>query len=68
MPRQDILVTGANGYIGQAVSTRLQIAGHHVTGLVRSTHAARGLRARGITPLVASLDDHDAIFNATQDV
>ncbi|MER6401763.1 NAD-dependent epimerase/dehydratase family protein [Kitasatospora sp. NPDC001603] len=68
MSLQKVLVTGANGYIGQAVSTRLQIAGHHVTGLVRSAHAARGLQARGITPLVASLDDHGAIFNVTEEV
>ncbi|MER6399880.1 NAD-dependent epimerase/dehydratase family protein [Kitasatospora sp. NPDC001603] len=68
MPRQKVLVTGANGYIGQAVSTRLQIAGHHVTGMVRSEHAARSLYARGISPLLATLDDSEAITKATHEV
>lgn len=52
-----LLITGANGYIGQAVATRLQRDGHEVTGLVRSRAAAAGLEARGIEAALGSLDD-----------
>lgn len=63
-----VLVTGATGYIGQAVSTRLQIAGHSVIGLVRSDAGARALRARGVTPLLGSLDSINALSTATASV
>lgn len=33
----DILVTGANGFVGDALSPALLDAGHHVTGLVRDS-------------------------------
>lgn len=62
-----ILITGANGYIGQAVSTRLQIAGHDVHGLVRSEPAAAGLRARGITPVLGELSDSAVIRSAASE-
>lgn len=52
-----VLVTGASGYIGQAVSTRLQVAGYQVVGLVRTAAAGRGLAARGVAPLIGSLED-----------
>src|SRR4051812_6408754 len=52
-----VLVTGANGYIGQAVCTRFQIAGHRVLGLAHTRATAQGLQARGITPVLGSLDD-----------
>ncbi|MEO3829748.1 NAD-dependent epimerase/dehydratase family protein [Actinomadura sp. B10D3] len=52
-----VLVTGANGYIGRAVCTRFQIAGHRVLGLARSRVAAATLQAWGITPVHGSLDD-----------
>ncbi|MEE4598578.1 NAD-dependent epimerase/dehydratase family protein [Streptomyces sp. DSM 41524] len=61
-----VLVTGANGYIGQAVCTRFQIAGHTIAGLVRGNGAAKALSARGITPLLGSLDDTHALAEAAR--
>ncbi len=59
-----VLVTGATGYIGQAVCTRLRIAGHTVHGLVRSDAGASALEARGVVPILGSLDDIDTLTEA----
>ena len=59
-----IFVTGATGYIGQAVSHRLLQAGHSVTGLVRSESGAKALRARGIDPVLGGLDDTNVLRDA----
>ena len=69
-----ILVTGATGYIGGSVATRLIEKGHHVLGLARSDEAAAALRKRGIEPVAGTLNDHgplsrlaagvDAVINA----
>lgn len=61
-----VLITGANGYIGQAICTRLQLAGHPIIGLVRSDNAAAALRARRITPVHGSLDRIDSLVAAVQ--
>lgn len=37
---QRILITGANGFVGQILCTMLQDAGHHVTALVGATSAS----------------------------
>lgn len=63
-----ILVTGANGYIGQAVSVRLQGAGHEVRGFVRSEPGAAGLRARGIVPELGDLADIERLSDAASKV
>jgi nucleoside-diphosphate-sugar epimerase len=57
----NVFVTGANGYIGQAVCTRLQVAGHHVAGLVRTQTAEAVVRAQGVRPVLGSLDDLTAL-------
>ena len=44
-----ILITGATGYIGSTVATRLQAKGHAVIGLARSDQSAAQLEAKGIT-------------------
>jgi nucleoside-diphosphate-sugar epimerase len=52
-----IFVTGASGYIGGSVAALLASQGHQVRGLVRSANKADGVRAKGITPVIGSLDD-----------
>lgn len=73
MNAQRILITGAAGYIGQAVAQRLLRSGHSVSGLARSATAVATLRAQGITPVQGDLDsvrdvidpqDYDAIIDA----
>jgi len=56
-----VLVTGAAGYIGQAVSHRLQAAGIEVGGLVRSDVAAATIRSQGIEPVIGDLDHVDDV-------
>ena len=46
----NIFLTGATGYIGNAVADALMQAGHSVTGLARSDEAAANLHLKGITP------------------
>ena len=52
-----IFCTGASGYIGGSVAAHLVAAGHQVTGLVRSQEKADAVRARGIEPVMGTLDD-----------
>jgi nucleoside-diphosphate-sugar epimerase len=52
-----VFITGASGYIGGSIAARLIAAGHAVTGLVRSATTARKIAARGIEPVIGSLDD-----------
>jgi nucleoside-diphosphate-sugar epimerase len=55
-----VLVTGASGYIGSAVSDALSRAGHHVLGLVRSadpgSEKARALARAGVEPVAGSME------------
>ncbi|KUI54553.1 UDP-glucose 4-epimerase 4 [Cytospora mali] len=51
------LVTGANGYIGNAVARAFVRAGWRVYGLVRSTSAVQSLAIEEILPVIGSLDD-----------
>ena len=69
-----IFVTGATGYVGGSVSTRLIAAGHQVIGLARSAEADAALKMRGIEPLRGELNLYtpfvevvarvDAVINA----
>lgn len=52
-----IFLTGASGYIGGSVAAGLVAAGHSVRGLVRDAAKAEAVRARGIEPVIGSLDD-----------
>ncbi len=56
-----VFLTGANGWVGTAVSRDLLAAGHSVVGLVRSTEKGEALVAAGGTPLLGSLRDLDVI-------
>ena len=61
-----IFCTGASGYIGGSVAAHLVAAGHEVTGLVRSPEKADAVRARGIEPLLGTLDDGQTLAQAAQ--
>src|SRR6266702_3562240 len=59
-----VLVTGTTGYIGRAVTHRLQTAGHTVIGLARGELAARTLAAAGIEAVRGDLADAAALRSA----
>jgi nucleoside-diphosphate-sugar epimerase len=61
-----IFCTGASGYIGGSVAAHLVAAGHRVTGLVRTREKADAVRARGIQPLLGTLDDGECLAQAAQ--
>lgn len=63
-----LLVTGATGYIGGSVATKLVSAGHTVLGLARSDEAAASLKKRGIEPVAGSLTDHGPLSRAASTV
>jgi nucleoside-diphosphate-sugar epimerase len=61
-----VFCTGASGYIGGSVAAHLVAAGHQVTGLVRTLEKADAVRARGIQPLLGTLDDGERLAQAAQ--
>ena len=62
----NIFITGATGYIGGSLAHRLIAEGHQVSGLVRSETRAEQARARGIAPVLGSLDDGAVLTGAAQ--
>ncbi|SDF24995.1 Nucleoside-diphosphate-sugar epimerase [Mucilaginibacter pineti] len=56
-----IFMTGVSGYIGGAIAAKLIENGIEVRGLVREQEKAGLLAARGITPVLGSLDDSDLL-------
>jgi len=61
-----IFITGATGYIGGSLAQRLLAEGHQVTGLVRSEARAAQARARGIEPVLGTLDDSEVLAAAAR--
>lgn len=57
-----IFVTGASGYIGGSVAALLAGKGHEIRGLVRSPVKAGAVRAKGIVPVIGTLDDRDLLI------
>jgi len=69
-----VFITGATGYIGGSVATKLIERGDEVIGLARSDDAAAALKKRGIEPLAGDINAYapfvqvakraDAVINA----
>ncbi|MBS7811140.1 NAD-dependent epimerase/dehydratase family protein [Roseococcus pinisoli] len=52
-----IFLTGANGFIGGAIASRLVADGHRVRGLVRDQAKAEAVAAHGVVPVIGALGD-----------
>jgi nucleoside-diphosphate-sugar epimerase len=63
-----VLLTGANGWMGAAITRELIEAGHSVLGLVRSNDNAERVAAAGATPLLGALADLDVLRQAAAGV
>ncbi len=50
-----VFVTGATGFVGQAVIKALRQRDHEVVGLVRDTHKAKALEQPGVTLVVGDM-------------
>src|SRR5213076_1277993 len=55
-----IFLTGATGYIGNAVLDALVRGGHDVTALVRNNEKARGVAKRGAHPVIGTLEEPES--------
>lgn len=62
-----VFITGATGYIGNAVARELASAGHEVTGLVRSPEKARELESVGARGVVGDLKDPASYKDAARE-
>ncbi|KAH8885603.1 NAD(P)-binding protein [Thozetella sp. PMI_491] len=60
MQSKTALVTGANGYIGNAVARAFVRAGWLTYGLVRSASPSISLAAEEIIPIIGSIDEADS--------
>src|SRR6185503_2728858 len=63
-----VFVTGATGYIGGSVATKLLERGDQVIGLARSDDAAAALMKRGIEPLAGDINAYTPIVEAAKRV
>lgn len=62
-----VFVTGATGYVGNAVARAFRNAGHRVHGLARSDDKARRLAAEEILPVVGDLAEPASWRDAAAD-
>ncbi len=72
-----VFLTGASGYIGNAILQELAAHGHEVSGLARSDEAARAVRSAHGTPVLGDLlhphdwrdtaSRHEAIIHTAMD-
>ncbi|KZL79756.1 nad dependent epimerase [Colletotrichum incanum] len=63
MAPKTVFVTGANGYIGNAVARAFVAAGWTTYGLVRSPSAATALAQEEIVPVIGAIDERAAHTN-----
>ena len=59
-----VALTGATGFIGHHLTTRLTHLGANVIALVRASSKSERLRARGVDCVIASLDEPEAMARA----
>jgi nucleoside-diphosphate-sugar epimerase len=62
-----VFVTGATGFIGQAVVKELLDAGHTVVGLARSESKAAELRAKGAEAIIGTIEDVEILKRGASD-
>ncbi len=62
-----IFLTGASGHVASALIPELLAAGHSVTGLARSDHAASVVQSLGAEVRPGDLDDLDALTAAVRE-
>jgi len=63
-----VLVTGANGYIGNAVAVALRKSGHVVYGLSRTADKGKELLKQEIRPVIGDVDDITSYASAVDEV
>ena len=61
-------LTGATGFVGGALATRLRSDGHEVRALVRAPGRAEALSAQGVDLVRGDLDDDGALDELCRDV
>lgn len=59
-----IFITGAAGFIGQAVVNELLQAGHTIVGLARSEESVKWLESKGIEVIHGSIEDTELLKRA----
>ncbi len=57
----NVFITGAAGFIGGSVATRLLQEGDQVRGLVRTQEQADHVQQHGITPVIGTLEDSEVL-------
>jgi len=60
----NILLAGATGALGTALTKGLQARGHHVLGLTRQPARVKQLAAQGVQPIVANALDREGLLRA----
>ena len=63
-----VFITGATGYIGGSVATKLLQRGDTVLGLARSDDAAASLKKRGIEPVAGEINTYTPIVDVAKRV
>ncbi|KAJ6013549.1 hypothetical protein N7540_008140 [Penicillium herquei] len=62
-----VFITGAAGFVGQAVVQELLDNGHTITGLARSEKSAETLQAKGVNVIRGSIEDVECLKQAANE-